>query len=375
MEETLVTFDVPPGYREGERLDVYLTGFIQNATRTKVQKGIKDGRVEVNGKVHDKPSYAVQAGDTIACRIPRPPALEIVPEDLDLDIVFEDADLIIVNKPPGMVVHPAYGHRSGTLLHGLLHHLGAGTFRMEGADEDADPDDDADPDLETTPDPQTESQLSTLNAAPRFEGDVALRPGIVHRLDKDTSGLLVIAKNDVAHARLAAQFAKHTIQRHYVALVWGIPSEESGTIRSWLGRDRRDRRRVSVTPEGTGKHAVTHWKRLETFEDTSLLEFRLETGRTHQIRVHSSHMGHAIFGDVTYDGDRIRYGRKDGSRKGFYRNLFKRLPRQALHAASLGFSHPTTGEEVYFESPLPGDMADVVQRVRANLTNVFGGNG
>ncbi|MEQ9105461.1 MAG: RluA family pseudouridine synthase [Rhodothermales bacterium] len=366
MEETLVTFDVPPGYREGERLDVYLTGFIQNATRTKVQKGIKDGRVEVNGKIHDKPSYVVQAGDRIACRLPRPPALEIVPEDLGLDIVYEDDDLIIVDKPAGMVVHPAYGHRSGTLLHGLLHHLGAGPFRMED-DADADADDDADP--------ETDPGLSTVNAAPRFEGDVALRPGIVHRLDKDTSGLLVIAKNDIAHARLAAQFADHTINRHYIALVWGIPAEESGTIRSWLGRDRRDRRRVSVTPEGTGKHAVTHWKRLESFADTSLLEFRLETGRTHQIRVHSSHMGHAIFGDTTYDGDRIRYGRKDGSRKGFYRNLFKRLPRQALHAASLGFVHPTTGREVYFESPLPDDMTDVVQRVRANLTNVFGGEG
>lgn len=360
MEETKIILEVPAGYREGERLDVYVTGFIQNATRAKVQKGIKEGRVLVNGEPALKPSTVVQAGDVLQCTLLRPPPLEIVPEPMDLDIIHEDDVLLVVNKPAGVVVHPAYGHRSGTLLHGLLHHLGSGTFSVTEGDEDDD----------ITVDEDESLSLSTVNAAPRYDGDVALRPGIVHRLDKDTSGLLVIAKNDVAHAHLAAQFAERTIRRHYEALVWGHPDREGGTADTWLARDPRDRRRMAVSREGHGKHAITHFDVLEYFVDTTLVAFRLETGRTHQIRVHAEHMGHHVFGDKTYGGDRIQHGRTDGTRKVFYQNLFKLLPRQALHAASIGFRHPSTGQEVYFEAPQPPDMTAVVERVRANLKNV-----
>ena len=348
-QETLVEIDVPPGQEPGTRLDVYLTSKVANATRAKVQRGIKDGRVDVNGEPQTKPSYLVQPGDRIVCRILRPPPIEVVPEAIPLDVVFEDDWLLVVNKPAGMVVHPAYGHRSGTLVNALLHHVGAGPISAEDLD-----DEDDDEDL----------GLSTATAAPRYEGDVTIRPGLVHRLDKDTTGLMVVAKDDVTHAALADQFAKRTIRRRYLALVWGVPEPPEGRIETWLGRDPRDRRRVAVVPEERGKWAATNYETVEAFRHTALVRFRLETGRTHQIRVHARHLGHPILGDTTYDGDRIRVGPELGSRKSFFRNLFEQMPRQALHAHTLGFRHPATDLALDFEALLPDDMAFVLERLR-----------
>jgi len=349
-EEIEIRFDVPSGYRESERLDVYLTGFIMNATRAKVQKGIKNGLVVINGTTITKPSTPVQPDDIIVCTILKAPSVEILPEPIPLDVRYEDDDLLVVNKPSGMVVHPAYGHRTGTLVHALLYHVGGGAILMDDEkDADADP----------------ETGLSSLNLKPRYEGDVALRPGIVHRLDKDTSGLLVAAKNDVAHAALSRQFADRSTRRKYLSIVWGVPGEDKGTIDTEIARDVRDRRKMAVVKEGEGKRAITHYQIVEKFGYTCLAEFRLETGRTHQIRVHAAHLKHPVFGDMTYDGDRIRYGKDEGQRRAFYRNLFKSLPRQALHAASLGFRHPSTGEEMDFEVDLPDDMKHVLERLRS----------
>lgn len=346
-------YEVPPGYREGERLDVYLTGFIQNATRARVQKGIREGQVEINGKPIRKPSTTVQASDTIICSLMKAPPVEIRPEPIALDIIFEDDDIIVVNKEAGMVVHPAFGHRSGTLVHALLHHVGANALLMEEPSESG----------------VDDSNLSTLNAAPRFEGDVALRPGIVHRLDKDTSGLLVVARNNEAHVGLSRQFLERTTRRTYQAIIWGNPDESEGTISTEIARDHRDRRKMAVVGEGknklSGKRAITHFRIIERFGYTALTEFRLETGRTHQIRVHAAYIGHPVFGDLTYGGDRIRYGKDEGQRRAFYKNLFLRLPRQALHAKELGFRHPGTGEEMDFRAEMPDDMAHVIERLRA----------
>ena len=353
-QPTLFRFDVPSGYQERERIDLYLTGFLQNATRAKVQKGIKKGMVKVNGKVVSKGSYSVQPDDVIECTLMKPPPMDILPEDIPLDVRYEDEHLIVVNKPAGMVVHPAFGHRTGTLVHALLHHIGAGPILVE-TDEDAtdEMDDDGD----------DEPGLSSINAAPRYEGDLALRPGIVHRLDKDTSGLLVAAKNDRTHVGLAKQFAERTTRRRYLAILWGVPDPTAGVLETDLARDVRDRRKIAAVEDGKGKHAVTHYEVVEPFGYTCLARFRLETGRTHQIRVHAQHIGHPIFGDTVYGGDRIRYGRDEGQRRAFYRNLFAALPRQALHAASLGFKHPMTWEEMDFDAELPDDMTHVLERL------------
>lgn len=347
--ETVLTLDVPPG-QAPVRLDVYLTDKTANATRTKVQKAIKDGRVEVNGRAVTRVSTPVQPGDAIVCRVMRPPPIEIVPEAIPLDVVHEDDALLVVNKPAGMVVHPAYGHRTGTLVNALLHHVGAGPLRADDID-DADDDD---------------VGLAVGSAGPRYDGDPTVRPGLVHRLDKDTTGLMVVAKTDAAAAHLGKQFAERTIRRRYLALLWGEPDPEAGRIETWLGRSPRDRREIAVRPEGEGKWAATTYETVEPLGTTALVRFRLETGRTHQIRVHAKHIGHPVFGDPTYGGDRIRYGAAEGSRKAFIGNLFKRLgPRQALHAHTLGFTHPTTGEAMDFEAALPDDMAWVVDRLRS----------
>ena len=347
--ETVVQLDVPPG-QSPVRLDHYLTEKLPNTTRSRVQRGIKDGQVTVSGTVRTKPSWLVQPGDVVVATVMRPPPLELVPEAIPLAVVYEDDALLVVDKPAGMVVHPAFGHRSGTLVNALLHHVGAPTMRAEDFGDADDEDDDV--------------GLATAAAGPRYDGDPTARPGLVHRLDKETTGLMVVAKTDAAASELGRQFMERTIHRRYLALVWGTPEPPEGRVATWLGRSPRDRKKISVRPEGEGKWAATQYATVEAFAHLALVRFRLETGRTHQIRVHAQSLGHPVFGDTTYGGDRIVYGAAEGSRKAFFRNLFARLPHQALHAAELGFEHPVTGEALRFEAPMHEAMAHVVERIR-----------
>src|SRR5690554_581414 len=321
-KKTIYEFQVPAGQTESIRLDTYITSFVENATRNKVQQAIKDGYVLVNDKA-EKVSYKMQPGDKIYIELPKAPPPVAAAEELDLNIVFEDDDIIIVNKEAGMVVHPAYGNWTGTLVNGLMHHV----------DELAE------------------------------NGDDELRPGIVHRLDKDTSGLLVVAKNSETLATLSAKFAVKDVERTYWAIVWGNPPEE-GTIEGDIGRSRHDRKLMTILPDGRGKHAVTHYKVLEYFDYLSLVEIKLETGRTHQIRVHMAHKGHHVFGDQTYGGTSVRYGPNTGSRKTMFHKLITGLNRQALHAKTLGFEHPKTKEMVRFASELPADLQHVLDTLR-----------
>lgn len=316
---------VPEGQHTDIRLDKYITSFIQNASRNKVQKAIKDGYVIVNGET-EKASYTMQPGDKIEIRLPKPPPPEAEPEQMDLDIVYEDEHLIIVNKSVDMVVHPAFGNWTGTLVNGLLYH--------------------------------TQENLSLTD-------EETLRPGIVHRLDKNTSGLLVVAKNDVAHKKLAKQFADKTANRTYWTIVWGNPPD-SGTITGDIGRSPKDRKIMTVRPDGEGKHAVTHFKVRERFDHLSLLEVSLETGRTHQIRVHMQHEGYYVFGDTTYGGNSVRYGPNTGSRKQMFNNLFARITDQMLHAKTLGIVHPATDEYMEFNSELPENFQYVLDALRTN---------
>jgi 23S rRNA pseudouridine1911/1915/1917 synthase len=344
--ETTLEFIVPDGYVEDERVDVYLTRLIRNGTRSKVQKGIRDGAVTVDGTVVLRVSHRVQAGNRIVCQMMAPPPIEAVPEAIPLDIVYEDDRLIVVNKPAGMVVHPAHGNRSGTLVNALLHHVGGQVVRRGAAPRGG------------------SAGLSTVNAFSNSSEDSAVRPGIVHRLDKGTTGLLVVAKDDEAHAIIARQFAARTIRRHYVGIVWGVPLAESSTVDRPIGRDPRDRKRMATSDRPDARGARTHLDLLEAFQHTAVVKFRLETGRTHQIRVHSRHLGHPIVGDETYGGSRLVFGPDTRVRRAFFRNIFERLSRPALHAASLGFEHPGTGKDVYFEAAVPDDMTDVMGRLR-----------
>lgn len=305
------------------RLDKYLSLHVQNASRNKVQNGIDAGAIKVNDQPA-KPSYKIKPGDVVTMSLPKPPRnTDILAENIPIDIVFEDDDLLIVNKPAGMVVHPAHGNWEGTLVNALLYHF--------------------------------------QNLPTSRNGEV--RPGLVHRIDKDTSGLLVIAKNEYAMTHLANQFFHHTTERTYIALIWGEMKEDKGTITGHIGRSVRDRKVMSVYPEGEqGKHAVTHFEVIKPLRYVSLIKCNLETGRTHQIRAHLQYKGHPLFNDPAYGGDRILRGLQGGSYKSFVDNCFKLIPRQALHAKSLGLTHPTTGEWLQFETPLPDDLAQVVEK-------------
>jgi 23S rRNA pseudouridine1911/1915/1917 synthase len=305
------------------RLDRFLTDKTANASRNKIQQAIDAGIVKVNG-LATKANYKIKPGDVITYWVTRQNKhTDVLPEPIPLDIIYEDDELLVVNKPAGMVVHPAHGNWTGTLVNGLAYHF---------------------------------KQL------PELPGNSG-RPGLVHRIDKDTSGLLVIAKSEVAMTHLAKQFFDHSIDRTYLALVWGEPIEDSGTIDIAIGRSAKNRKIMDTYPDGDyGKHAVTHWRVLSRMRYVSLISCKLETGRTHQIRIHLKSIGHPLFNDSAYGGDKIRKGTQFSKYKLFIQNCFKIIPRQALHATSLGFTHPKTGEFMYFETPLPGDMAEVLRK-------------
>ena len=347
-EENVVELTVP-GSETGEpRIDKYLTRFYPEASRTKIQRAIKKGHLKVNGAPVKK-SYPVEPGDEIVFRLIRKPPMQAEPEAIPLDVVYEDEDLLVVNKPAGMVVHPAPGHRSGTLVHALLHHVDGGEVAADDA-----PDSVADEDV----------GLSMVNALPDAPDHPVVRPGIVHRLDKGTSGLLVVAKRDRAHPPLAEQFKAHTVERRYRAIVWGHFASPRGTIDGAIGRDPRHRQRMAVVPEEDGKWARTHYETVETHAHTSVVEFELDTGRTHQIRVHARSQGHPLFGDPKYGGQRVRYGTQSDSRRAFFDELFGTLPHPALHAYRLGFTHPTSGEAMQFEAEPPPAWQHVLRRLR-----------
>lgn len=309
--------------QEPLRVDKFLMNFIENATRNKIQQAVKAGNVLVNEAVV-KSNYKVKANDVVRVVLAHPPHENLlVAEDIPIDIIYEDDAVIVVNKAAGMVVHPGHGNYSGTLVNGLIHHF------------------------ENLP------------------NNTSDRPGLVHRIDKDTSGLLVVAKTEFAMANLASQFYNRTTERLYLALVWGSVEEDEGTITGNIGRSLKNRLQMDVFPDGEfGKHAVTHYKVLERFSYVTLVECKLETGRTHQIRAHFKYLGHPLFNDERYGGDRIRKGTTYTKYKQFVDNCFKILPRQALHAKTLGFEHPDSKEKLFFNSEMPDDMRLCIEKWR-----------
>lgn len=314
------------------RIDKYLMHRLQNASRTKIQAAADAGCIIVNEKAV-KSSYKVKPADVISIVLPHPPKdTEIIPENIPLQILYEDDDLLIVNKIAGMVVHPGYNNVSGTLVNALSWHFKDLPFAKENN----------------------------------------IRPGLVHRIDKNTSGLLVVAKNEFAMTHLAKQFYYHTIKRSYMALAWGDFENDEGTVTGYIGRSTKDRRVFTLfDTEEKGKWSITHFKVLERLSNVTLIECRLETGRTHQIRVHMKSIGHPLFADETYGGDYAVKGTTFTKYKQFVENCFTLCPRQALHARSLGFIHPKTGKEVYFEAPLPDDMANVIEKWKAYHLSVL----
>lgn len=324
--------------QEPLRVDKFLMNFIENATRNKIQQAAKNGNIYVNG-AQVKQNHRVKANDEVKVLFEHPPhEFLLTPENIPLDIVFEDKSLLVVNKPAGMVVHPGHGNYSGTLVNALIYHF------------------------ESLP--AAESVLPNNSSG---------RPGLVHRIDKDTSGLLVIAKTEQAMAHLSKQFFEKTSQREYVALVWGNVENDEGTIEGNIGRHPKNRLQNMVfeddEAEERGKPAITHYKVLERLGYVTLVSCKLETGRTHQIRVHMKHIGHTLFNDERYGGDRILKGTTFTKYKQFVENCFKILPRQALHAKTLGFEHPVSGEWLAFDSPLPEDMENCIEKWRGYSRN------
>ncbi len=309
------------------RIDKFLLEKIEKISRNRLQNAIKAGAVLVNNKTV-KSNYKVRPNEEIKVVLPNPPSIHasVIPEDIPLDIHYEDDALLIVNKPSGMVVHPGVGNHSGTLVNGLMHYFQS-------------------------------------KALPVLDGNLPDRPGLVHRIDKETSGLLVIAKTEEAMTHLSKQFYDHSIHREYHAIVWGNFEEEKGTIDCNIGRHPKDRIKMHAFPDGDeGKTATTHYEVIKDYYYISLIKCKLETGRTHQIRVHMNHKNHPIFNDSRYDGNTIRKGTVFTKYKQFVENCFKVIPRQALHAKSLGFIHPITKKEVFFESELPADMTEVLTK-------------
>ena len=307
--------------QEPVRVDKFLMNRIENATRNKIQKAAKSGYIFSNENPV-KQNYKVKPGDNIKVMFHHPPYENlIVGEKIDIDIIYEDNDILVVNKPPNQVVHPGHGNYSGTLLNGLIYH--------------------------------------NENLPENRDG----RPGLVHRIDKDTSGLLVVAKSDIALTKLSEQFFHKTIDRKYLAIVWGTPLPEQGTIDKYLSRDKKNRMIMSVpVDEDIGKRAITHYKVVEKLGYVSLVECELETGRTHQIRAHMKYIGNPIFNDQRYGGDKILKGTIFNKYKQFVENCFKLLPRQALHAKTLSFNHPRTNERLAFETELPNDFKSCFEK-------------
>lgn len=316
--------------QEPLRIDKFLLIFRQNSSRNKISQTCKAGNVIVNCNPV-KQNYRVKPGDEISVLLAHPPrANTIIPQDIPINIVYEDSDLIIVDKDPGMVVHPGFGNWDGTLVNALAYHF--------------------------SKDPNYNSDLD--------------RVGLVHRIDKDTSGLLVIAKTEYALSFLAKQFFDRTTKRLYWAFVWGNVKDDTGTVTGHIGRHPKNRMQMYTYEDGShGKHAVTHYKVLERFRYMTWIECKLETGRTHQIRAHLKHIGHTLFNDARYEGNIIMRGVNLPKYKQFVQNVFEVLPRHALHAHTLGFIHPTTKKEMYFESPMPKDMQDASERWRKYLDN------
>lgn len=339
---------VPESLQNPIRVDKYLTRFYPESSRTKIQRSIGKGHIKVNGEGVQK-SYSVEPGDEIVFRLIRKPPMKADPERIPLDILYEDTSLLVVNKPSGMVVHPAPGHRSGTLVHALLHHVDGESVA-------------ADDNPEAVNDESV--GLSMVNALPKSPDHPVVRPGIVHRLDKGTSGVLVVAKRDRPHRVLAKQFKAHSVDRRYKALVWGSLSPPNGTIRGAIGRDPYHRKRMAVVANEDGKRAVTHYETIEQHAHTSVVTFRLETGRTHQIRVHTANQGHPILGDPKYGGQTVRYGTQSDERRAFFNQMFERIPHPALHAFRLGFTHPRSQDEMQFEADPPTEWMEVLDQLR-----------
>lgn len=320
---------IVPNVTTKQRIDKYIAGFVENASRTKVQKAINLGQVTVNGELV-KSNYIVKPEDEIDIELQVEEHGDILPENIPLNITYEDDYLLVINKPAGMVVHPAYKNWNGTLVNAVMYYA-----------------------------QQKNDKLSSLNG---FE-----RAGIVHRLDKDTSGLLVVAKDEVTHRKLAEQFFHHTIEREYNAIVWGKFKEPKGTIDERIGHDRRDRKKYMVVKDETlGKHAITNYEVLEEYDFLSLIKLNLKTGRTHQIRVHMSYMKHPVFGDELYGGREAVGIQSTSNLKSRIKNLLELMPRQALHARVLGFFHPIKKEQMRFEAELPEDMKNVLDKVKGS---------
>ena len=315
--------------QEMVRVDKYLFDRIQNASRNRIQKAADAGFVLANGRPV-KCSYRVKPLDVITLSMDRPPyENDITPEDIPLDIVYEDDDVLVVNKPAGLVVHPGHGNWHGTLVNAIAWHL---------------------------------------KDNPKYDANDP-HVGLVHRIDKDTSGLLVVAKTPDAKTALGNQFLLKTTRRRYRALVWGIVEQDEGTVIANIGRDPRERMLMTVLPEGEGRHAVTHYRVLERLGYVTLVECVLETGRTHQIRVHMKHIGHTLFNDQRYGGHEILRGTRFAKYKQFVNNCFDICPRQALHAMTLGFKHPVTGQEMDFTCPIPPDMTALIDKWRSYISN------
>ena len=320
---------------EAGRLDVFISSNIDAYTRSYFTGLISDGKVTVNGKVTTKAGFKLTPGDEVTVDIPEPQTDETVAQDIPLDILYEDDDLIIINKPQGMVVHPGAGHHDQTLVNALLSHC--------------------------------DGNLSDINGV--------IRPGIVHRIDKDTSGVMMAVKNNEMHIAISDMLSRHEIERTYRTVVYGVISEDSGTIEGALARDNRDRTIYKVwdieeCPQA--KEAVTHWRVLESFPYVTLVECRLETGRTHQIRVHMKYIGHPLFCDEKYGGCEILKGLRTQKYRQFIENCFALCPRQVLHARTLGFTHPRTGERMFFDSEWPEDMTNLINKWRNYEPNTLG---